>query len=583
MKSTIALLLLVIPAISVSAQVADRIKELDKEHKRAISLHLNDESDSAADILFDVIGELNDVDSAYYLKTIVNIDQSWILGDIYQHDLAIESGKVGAKYANLIDSTRLEIIAFQNIARNYVDLWRLDTLVHTHKDSALFYLRLTEDLSVETNNILTLSGVYTSFYGFYMAQSDYLNAYEYSSKSAKLFFDQGNFKALANRFNGNGWTLYKMAITSSNDGEDQSLDSAIYFLKNSIKISDSLDLAYPKYDALWGLSKIYALKGQFDSAFYYGDQAVPVVLEQRDRETENTILQARAKYETAQAELREEKQRSVSEKERRRANIYLISGSSIILFTVSILIAVNQKRQKVVAQAAQKEQEQDQKINELINEQEIASLQGILEGQEKERKRVAMDLHDRLGGILSMAKLQFSSVEERIAVGQPEKEKFLTATELLDQATSEVRMISHDLLSGVLAKFGLVPALEDLASKINASGEIEMHLIVDHMNGSLDGEQELQVYRIVQELIGNTLKHAKASEINVQLNEYDESVNLMVEDDGIGFDPLNLRKEAGIGLENLKARVATLGGTLNIDSGKGAGTTISVDIPIIHD
>ena len=88
-----------------------------------------------------------------------------------------------------------------------------------------------------------------------------------------------------------------------------------------------------------------------------------------------------------------------------------------------------------------------------------------------------------------------------------------------------------------------------------------MHLMTDNMNGSLDGEQELQVYRIVQELIGNTLKHAKASEISIQLNEYDESVNLMVEDDGVGFDPLKLRKETGIGLENLKARVAKLGGT----------------------
>ena len=93
----------------------------------------------------------------------------------------------------------------------------------------------------------------------------------------------------------------------------------------------------------------------------------------------------------------------------------------------------------------------------------------------------------------------------------------------------------------------------------------------------------MQVYRIVQELIGNTLKHAKASEISIQLNEYDDSVNLMVEDDGVGFDPLKLRKEAGIGLENLKARVAKLGGTLNIDSGKGAGTTISIDIPIHND
>ena len=182
-----------------------------------------------------------------------------------------------------------------------------------------------------------------------------------------------------------------------------------------------------------------------------------------------------------------------------------------------------------------------------------------------------------------MVKLHFSSLEEKIDTSNPAKEKFLSTSELLDVAAREVRMISHDLMSGVLAKFGLVPALEDLGSKINETGEIVVNLFTENINGSLDGEQELQVYRIVQELVANTLKHARASEINIQLNEHDDIVNLLVEDDGVGFDPLNLRKEAGMGLENLKARVAKLNGTLNIDSGKGAGTTISIDIPINHD
>ena len=123
-----------------------------------------------------------------------------------------------------------------------------------------------------------------------------------------------------------------------------------------------------------------------------------------------------------------------------------------------------------------------------------------------------------------MVKLHFSSLEEKIDTSNPVKEKFLSASELLDLAASEVRMISHDLMSGVLAKFGLLPALEDLGAKINETGQIELNLIVDNMNGSLDGEQELQVYRIIQELVGNTLKHAKASEITIQLNENDEIV-----------------------------------------------------------
>jgi len=99
----------------------------------------------------------------------------------------------------------------------------------------------------------------------------------------------------------------------------------------------------------------------------------------------------------------------------------------------------------------------------------------------------------------------------------------------------------------------------------------------------LDGEQELQLYRIVQELVSNILKHSEATETNIQLNQNEGSVNLIVEDDGVGFVPKESIKADGIGLSNLKARVAKLDGTFHIDSGKGAGTTISIDIPVTND
>ena len=295
------------------------------------------------------------------------------------------------------------------------------------------------------------------------------------------------------------------------------LDSALYFANQAKIIADSMDLKATKPEAFEELALVYSKKNDFEMAFENYKNAYRLFEGYSSNTYEDMLSDAEAVYNTAQAEL-------AAEKQRRRGNIILISGSAISLIILVILIAINQKRRKV---------ESAKRINDLINQQEIASLQGVLEGQEKERKRVAIDLHDGLGGMLSMVKLHFSSLEEKIDTSNPVKEKFLSASELLDLAASEVRMISHDLMSGVLAKFGLLPALEDLGAKINETGQIELNLIVDNMNGSLDGEQELQVYRIVQELVGNTLKHAKASEITIQLNENDESVNLMVEDDGL--------------------------------------------------
>jgi len=132
-------------------------------------------------------------------------------------------------------------------------------------------------------------------------------------------------------------------------------------------------------------------------------------------------------------------------------------------------------------------------------------------------------------------------------------------------------------------KFGLVPALEDLKDKISQTGKLKVTLYSNELNNVLSAEQELQLYRIVQELISNILKHSQAKEANIQLTKGDESVNLIVEDDGIGFDLKAVNKKTGIGLSNLKARVAKLNGNFHIDSGRGAGTTISIDIPIHHD
>lgn len=268
------------------------------------------------------------------------------------------------------------------------------------------------------------------------------------------------------------------------------------------------------------------------------------------------------------------------------ANVRLTYVAGVSLFLLITVFGIwFYKRHQAVKLILMKEHElANQKINDLLQQQEIRSLQGVLAGQEEERKRIAGDLHDKLGAILGMVKLHFSAVEDRVDdLREDNKKQYEKANELLDQANEEVRNISHNLVSGVLTKFGLAPALRDLRDKLESTGKLQVELQVNDMSQRLSGDQELQVYRIVQELVGNILKHAKATHATIQLNRHNGTLNLIVEDDGVGFDAETAKGKDGMGMRNLQARVDKLNGQLHYDSGKGRGTTVSIDIPLTNE
>ena len=223
----------------------------------------------------------------------------------------------------------------------------------------------------------------------------------------------------------------------------------------------------------------------------------------------------------------------------------------------------------------------DEKINTLLKDQELRSVSEMLEVQEQERKRIAADLHDRLGSMLSTVKLYFNSVEEQIDnLKTQNREQYHKATSLLDEACDEVRKISHNLVSGELIKFGLVSALNQLKVTINETGKLTMQVLAFGMDDRLDTTTEISLYRVLQELMNNILKHAKASEVTIQLNKVENNINIVVEDNGVGFEVDTDLEKNGMGLRNVETRIKKLNGTIFIDSAKGRGTTTIMDIPM---
>lgn len=206
------------------------------------------------------------------------------------------------------------------------------------------------------------------------------------------------------------------------------------------------------------------------------------------------------------------------------------------------------------------------------------ALEAALLAQEDERQRIAADLHDGVGTTLAIAKMHLHSL------GDPTRTQ--EAADLLDQVITEVRRISRNLLPAALQKFGLPFALDSLARTVPSDAHTKVSIEQGGTPRRLDPGLELIVYRIAQELLGNGLKHAQAANLRIAVNFEQQQLTLHYNDDGIGFNPITNEimpapgTRTGLGLTNLRSRVAVLRGTLHHESAPGEGTSVWITLPI---
>lgn len=213
---------------------------------------------------------------------------------------------------------------------------------------------------------------------------------------------------------------------------------------------------------------------------------------------------------------------------------------------------------------------------------EKRALHATLEGQEQERRRIAQEMHDGLGPLFSSLTLHIESLEEIIEEKTPE---FIFQCSILRELSKtiaqDIRAISHDLMPSAVEDFGVVTALENLCGTTNEVAKAEISFYAVNLDKRLNKNIELGLYRIGQELLNNALKYAKAETIIIQLIKHKDSVVLMVEDDGKGFDKQVIKqKKKGIGWRNISTRTKSLGGYFTIDSQIGDGVLATVEIPL---
>lgn len=272
-----------------------------------------------------------------------------------------------------------------------------------------------------------------------------------------------------------------------------------------------------------------------------------------------------------------------------KTRLNALIGLTILAFLLilAMLFAHVQRQKRQLAErnaeiARQSEQLAVQEKLELLKNKELATQAVRLKAQEELQRKIGKKLHDEVGALLTTVKLYFPTEEEHQS-GKSVRIKhnnFKKANQILDQACEKVRSISHELSDALLIKFGLKARLESFADDVRNSGKMAVELGTHNLEERLDSDLELQTFHIVQELATNVIRHARASAISIQVNRFVDKLNIIVEDNGQGFNVENAMQKPGFGLGNLQARIHDLEGEMMIDSRTGHGTTIVMDIPL---
>ncbi len=292
------------------------------------------------------------------------------------------------------------------------------------------------------------------------------------------------------------------------------------------------------------------------------------------KENAKQIAQMNVKYETEKKEsenkilLAENEIKTVQLSKSRITQIFLAIGILLVIIVSYLLYNRTKLKQKEI-------------LNEELLKQQSLRSKAVMEAEEKERIRIARELHDGIGQQLSAAKLNISGLQDSIKTSKPEEITMLqNALDLLDESVKEVRAVSHSMVPNALIKSGLISAVREFINKISSSGNLKINLEIVGLNNRLENTVENILFRVLQEVVNNIIKHSKATEVSIQFIKHDNELTILIEDNGVGFVVEKLSSESGIGLKNIQSRVAFLNGEVIFDSYPGKGTTVTIEIPL---
>jgi signal transduction histidine kinase len=455
----------------------------------------------------------------------------------------------GLQNLKLMEGTSYEWIAlytYNNVAISYGAIGKLDSATYfIHK--GITAAEKSNDMQSLANGYFILGTIYSNAGQYSRAIEQYVKAKPYREKVgnplfivsdlysiSQLYYKSGEYKkgiaagqealALANKYQ----------LTLKFEGTYESL------ARNYEGIGDFKSAS--KYFHLWALAK--------DSVYQNANTSAIAEMQTRfeTEKKEQTLAIQKIQLEKQSADLK-------------LTYVIIASLAVALIFIVFVfaLLRSNAKRER-----------------ELLLQQ--AHIHATIHSQENERRRFARDLHDGMGQLISVLRIALhgiqsdSTLEERVAVVNK-------AEKLLTEMHNEIRSIAFNLMPQTLIQYGLVPALKEMALRLSDEKTVVKITSLD-LPERLTDLQEISLYRIIQEWLNNIIKYARATKIEIQLIAYDDEMNILIEDDGVGVNMIELENSKGNGWRNINSRVNLIGGTIEVDSmSTRKGTTVIVRVP----
>lgn len=427
-------------------------------------------------------------------------------------------------------------------------------------DSAAYFYQISIEESIRKKDIYAEGTLYTYLADNYAVQGKFSEMLAVAEKSLRLAPLLQSSQIMATSFRNIGTASF---YTGNNS-------KAREYAWQALRISLKDSLRSEMQDAYYLISYIEARDGNLQASATALKKADSIRSASFNEQISKNTTEFEKKYEAEKKEARIKLQEAAI-KQKNTLN-YILIGGSTALFVIFLLSWRNYRhRQKL----------QKKRIDELETEKQLAATEAVLRGEEQERTRLAKDLHDGLGGMLSGIKYSFQTMKGNLIMTPENQLAFERSIDMLDSSIKELRRVAHNMMPEALVRFGLDAALKDFCSDINESGVLKVSYLSRGLSdATIDQTTAITVYRVVQELVNNTIKHAGAASAIVQVDYTGEKLTLTVEDNGKGFDTSVLERPEGIGWTNIQSRVDFLKGHLDIRSDESTGTSVLIEFKI---
>lgn len=428
-------------------------------------------------------------------------------------------------------------------------------------DSCIHYSLKAQKAFKELNILQFLPLTYTNAGIGYAAKGDDQKAVEFLNTAVNLNRKYNNRKELSFTY----IHLAKLML------KIKKLNEASANAEKAITIAEEIGASKQVMDAKETLALISQEQGKFKEAYelHIASTKIKDSLFQKDKMAVISDYQVRYQTEKKEEQIKSLHQQNIIQNLKiKQRNLGLgIAAGVLLLGIIFSYLLINRRKLKAKAELQA----------EIIKQQDIAS-KAVLDAEERERRRIAGDLHDGVGQMLSAALMNLNGLFSKLKLQNEVNLQAEHALALVNESYDEMRSISHQMMPNALIKSGLASAVKEFIGKLDKD-KLKVTLETVGLNERLEEQTETVIYRVIQETVNNVVKHAEASKLNIQIIKDEEGISVTIEDNGKGFDKNKVDVKEGIGLSNIYSRVEFLKGTVDIDSTAGKGTLVAIHLP----